>query len=163
MDWILRKYRYSASELQRNDKDGIYYVGRSGVNWNSIIAFVIGMVCSTIAFSKALARTITSGLRSSGEPEHSTSELRSTSERSKATEHSKPEPHTEPEHSTQPEPGSRRPEPGSSGEPQRTEPEHSKRPEHSTWELRSNGCSSSVSDTHIAVGSNERSGNRASR
>jgi NCS1 family nucleobase:cation symporter-1 len=53
MDWIIRRYRYSAAELQRNDKDGIYYVGRTGVNWNSIIAFVVGMVCSTIAFSKA--------------------------------------------------------------------------------------------------------------
>jgi cytosine/uracil/thiamine/allantoin permease len=53
MDWIMRKYRYSASELQRDDKDGIYYVGKSGVNWNSIVAFVVGMVCATIAFSKA--------------------------------------------------------------------------------------------------------------
>jgi purine-cytosine permease-like protein len=53
MDWIMRKYRYSASELQRDDKSGIYYVGRSGVNWNSIVAFVIGMVSATIAFSKA--------------------------------------------------------------------------------------------------------------
>src|SRR5665213_1813507 len=53
MDWIMRKYRYSASELQRDDKSGIYFVGKTGVNWNSIFAFVVGMVCSTIAFSKA--------------------------------------------------------------------------------------------------------------
>jgi len=53
MDWIIRKYRYSASELQRDDKSGIYFVGKTGVNWNSIVAFVVGMVCSTIAFSKA--------------------------------------------------------------------------------------------------------------
>jgi purine-cytosine permease-like protein len=53
MDWMLRKYRYSASELQRDDRDGIYFVGRTGVNWNSIVAFVVGMVCATIAFSKA--------------------------------------------------------------------------------------------------------------
>ena len=53
MDWIMRKYRYSASELQRDDKSGIYFVGKTGVNWNSIVAFVVGMVCSTIAFSKA--------------------------------------------------------------------------------------------------------------
>lgn len=53
MDWIMRKYRYNAAELQRNDKDGLYFVGRSGVNWNSIIAFIVGLVCSTIAFSKA--------------------------------------------------------------------------------------------------------------
>jgi len=29
MDWIIRKYRYSASELQRDDKSGIYFVGKT--------------------------------------------------------------------------------------------------------------------------------------
>jgi len=56
MDWIMRKYRYSASELQRDDKSGIYFVGKTGVNWNSIVAFVVGMVCATVAFSKAPRR-----------------------------------------------------------------------------------------------------------
>jgi len=66
---------------------------------------------------------------------------------------------TETEHS-KPE---RRPEPGSSAEPRHKEPGHSKRPEpeHSTWEPRSNGCSRPVSDKHIAVGSSAPSGNRA--
>ncbi len=27
VDWILRRYRYSAAELQRNDRGSIYYVG----------------------------------------------------------------------------------------------------------------------------------------
>ncbi len=49
----MRKYRYNAAELQRTDKDGLYFTGSTGVNWNAIIAFFVGMVCSTIAFSKA--------------------------------------------------------------------------------------------------------------
>ncbi|MHB2028019.1 MAG: purine-cytosine permease family protein [Acidimicrobiales bacterium] len=53
VDWLMRRYRYSASELQRRDRDGIYYVGRSGVNWSAIIAFVVGMITATLAFSKA--------------------------------------------------------------------------------------------------------------
>jgi nucleobase:cation symporter-1, NCS1 family len=53
IDWIMRKYRYNPAELQRTDKDGLYFNGSTGVNWNAIIAFVVGMVCSTIAFSKA--------------------------------------------------------------------------------------------------------------
>jgi len=53
VDWLLRKYRYSASELQRTDRDGLYFTGSTGVNWNAIIAFVVGMVCATLAFSKA--------------------------------------------------------------------------------------------------------------
>ena len=53
MDWILRRYRYNPAELQRTDRDGIYYGGRSGINWNAIVAFVIGLVASTIAYSKA--------------------------------------------------------------------------------------------------------------
>jgi hypothetical protein len=36
-----------------HDKGGIYFVQAGGVNWNSIVAFVVGMVCATIAFSKA--------------------------------------------------------------------------------------------------------------
>jgi NCS1 family nucleobase:cation symporter-1 len=53
VDWLLRKYRYNASELQRRDNGGLYYVGRTGVNWNAIAAFIVGLVCATLAFSKA--------------------------------------------------------------------------------------------------------------
>jgi purine-cytosine permease-like protein len=53
VDWILRRYRYSPAELQRTDKGGIYFTGSSGVNWNAIVAFVVGVVCATLAFSKA--------------------------------------------------------------------------------------------------------------
>ncbi len=53
MDWILRRYRYSAAELQRTDRDGLYFGGTSGVNWNAVVAFVVGLVSSTIAYSKA--------------------------------------------------------------------------------------------------------------
>ena len=53
VDWLLRKYRYNASELQRNDSGSLYYVGKLGISWNAIIAFVVGLVCATLAFSKA--------------------------------------------------------------------------------------------------------------
>jgi len=53
VDWLLRRYRYSASELQRQDRGSLYYVGRSGINWSAIVAFVVGLVCATLAFSKA--------------------------------------------------------------------------------------------------------------
>jgi NCS1 family nucleobase:cation symporter-1 len=53
VDWIMRRYRYSASELQRTDTDSIYFVGSSGVNWNGVIAFVVGVVAATISYSKA--------------------------------------------------------------------------------------------------------------
>jgi purine-cytosine permease-like protein len=53
VDWILRRYRYNPAELQRTDKGGIYFTGSSGVNWNAIVAFVVGVVCATLAFSKA--------------------------------------------------------------------------------------------------------------
>jgi purine-cytosine permease-like protein len=52
MDWIMRRYRYNPAELQRPDKDGIYYTGSTGINWNAIVAFVVGVVCATLAFSK---------------------------------------------------------------------------------------------------------------
>lgn len=51
-DWILRKYRYDASELQRRDERGLYY-GNDGYNWNALIAFAVGMVAATLGFSKA--------------------------------------------------------------------------------------------------------------
>ena len=53
VDWIMRKYRYNAAELQRTDREGIYFVGSSGVNWNAMIAFVGGVVTATLAYSKA--------------------------------------------------------------------------------------------------------------
>ncbi len=53
IDWIMRRYRYSPAELQRTDRGGIYFVGRTGVNWNAIVAFAIGLVGATLAYSKA--------------------------------------------------------------------------------------------------------------
>jgi NCS1 family nucleobase:cation symporter-1 len=53
VDWLMRKFRYNAAELQRTDKDGLYYVGSTGINWNAIVAFFVGLVTATIAFSKA--------------------------------------------------------------------------------------------------------------
>jgi NCS1 family nucleobase:cation symporter-1 len=51
-DWILRRYRYSPSELQRRDAQGLYF-GHDGYNWNALIAFGVGMVGATLGFSKA--------------------------------------------------------------------------------------------------------------
>jgi len=53
MDWLLRRFRYNAAELQRTDRDGLYFTGSSGINWNGLVAFVVGLVCATTAFSKA--------------------------------------------------------------------------------------------------------------
>ena len=53
MDWLLRKYRYNATELQRTDRDGLYYGGVGGVNWNAVVAFGAGLIAATIAYSKA--------------------------------------------------------------------------------------------------------------
>jgi len=53
VDWLMRKMRYNAAELQRTDSAGIYFVGGAGVNWNAVIAFVVGLVGATTAYSKA--------------------------------------------------------------------------------------------------------------
>ncbi len=53
VDWLMRRFRYNAAELQRQDRGSIYHVGRLGVNWNGVVAFVAGMVCATLAYSKA--------------------------------------------------------------------------------------------------------------
>ncbi|NNN01168.1 MAG: hypothetical protein HKL86_04980 [Acidimicrobiaceae bacterium] len=53
IDWIMRKYRYNAAELQRTDRQGLYFIGSTGVNWNAIVAFVVGLIGATTAFSKA--------------------------------------------------------------------------------------------------------------
>lgn len=52
VDWLLRKRRYDAAELQRTDSGGLYF-GRGGFNYNAIAAFVLGLIASTTAFSKA--------------------------------------------------------------------------------------------------------------
>jgi purine-cytosine permease-like protein len=52
MDWILRKYRYNAAELQKTDKSSLYWAN-GGYNWNAFVAFAVGVVVSTVAYSKA--------------------------------------------------------------------------------------------------------------
>ncbi len=51
-DWLLRKRSYEPLELQRTDKDGRYFANH-GLNWNGLVSFVVGLVCATLAFSKA--------------------------------------------------------------------------------------------------------------
>lgn len=52
-DWIMRKMRYHAAELQRTDSGGLYFVGRTGINWAGIASFVVGLCASMACFSKA--------------------------------------------------------------------------------------------------------------
>ena len=52
VDALLRKNRYNAAELQNTSKGSLYY-GSGGINWNAIIAFVVGVVAATLFFSKA--------------------------------------------------------------------------------------------------------------
>lgn len=52
VDWLLRRYRYNAAELQKTKKGSLYY-GHGGFNWNAIVSFVVGLVLATMAFSKA--------------------------------------------------------------------------------------------------------------
>ena len=52
MDWLLRHRKYDALELQRTDEQGRYFATR-GMNWNGLIAFAVGLVSATLAFSKA--------------------------------------------------------------------------------------------------------------
>lgn len=52
MDWILRRYRYDAAELQKTDQSSIYWA-QGGYNWSALIAFAVGIVASTAGFAKA--------------------------------------------------------------------------------------------------------------
>ncbi|MDH2903002.1 MAG: cytosine permease [Actinomycetota bacterium] len=51
-DWLLRKYRYDASEMQKTTSDSIYW-STSGYNWNALVAFVVGLILATTGYSKA--------------------------------------------------------------------------------------------------------------
>jgi cytosine/uracil/thiamine/allantoin permease len=42
IDWVLRRYRYVPSELQKTGKDGLYWHS-GGVYWPAIIAQLVGM------------------------------------------------------------------------------------------------------------------------
>ena len=52
-DWMMRRFRYNAAELQKTDSSSLYFVGRLGISWTSIVAFIVGLVASTMCFSKA--------------------------------------------------------------------------------------------------------------
>jgi purine-cytosine permease-like protein len=45
VDWILRRYRYSAPDLQRVDKSSIYWRS-SGIHWPGMIAQFLGMIAA---------------------------------------------------------------------------------------------------------------------
>jgi len=50
VDWWMRRSRYVPAELQRTDKDGLYY-RRGGIFWPAIIAQVVGMFAAIEALS----------------------------------------------------------------------------------------------------------------
>jgi purine-cytosine permease-like protein len=45
VDWVLRRYRYVPSELQKTGKDGMYY-RNGGYYWPALIAQLVGMVAA---------------------------------------------------------------------------------------------------------------------
>ncbi|HEX3979596.1 MAG TPA: cytosine permease, partial [Acidimicrobiales bacterium] len=45
VDWVLRRYRYVPSELQKTGKDGLYY-RNGGFYWPALIAQLLGMVAA---------------------------------------------------------------------------------------------------------------------
>ena len=52
VDWLLRGQRYHAGEMQKTTSDSIYWAS-GGYNINAFVAFVVGLVLSTTAYSKA--------------------------------------------------------------------------------------------------------------
>lgn len=50
VDWIMRKYRYVPSELQKTDKTSIYWAN-GGINWSAVAAQLIGMVAALSALN----------------------------------------------------------------------------------------------------------------
>jgi nucleobase:cation symporter-1, NCS1 family len=53
LDWLVRGRRYDADGLRDLGRSSPYFVGRWGVRTSSLVAFVVGIVASTVAFSKA--------------------------------------------------------------------------------------------------------------
>ncbi|MGH8997469.1 MAG: purine-cytosine permease family protein, partial [Acidimicrobiales bacterium] len=50
VDWTMRRFRYVPTELQRTDRDGLYY-GVTGVSWPAVVAQVVGMYAALSALS----------------------------------------------------------------------------------------------------------------
>jgi purine-cytosine permease-like protein len=50
VDWGLRRWRYAPGELQRTDRDGLYWHS-GGVHWPAIVAQLVGMAASMAALS----------------------------------------------------------------------------------------------------------------
>jgi nucleobase:cation symporter-1, NCS1 family len=50
VDWALRRYRYAPAELQRTDRDGLYW-GSGGIRWSAIVAQLLGMLAAIEALS----------------------------------------------------------------------------------------------------------------
>ncbi len=46
VDWLLRKKRYNAAELQKTDSSSLYWAS-GGFNWGAIVAFLVGVVAAT--------------------------------------------------------------------------------------------------------------------
>jgi purine-cytosine permease-like protein len=51
VDWVLRRYRYVPAELQRTDRQGLYW-RNGGIHWPGIIAQVGGGVMSLLCLNE---------------------------------------------------------------------------------------------------------------
>ena len=49
-DWVLRRYRYVPSELQKTDRDSLYWRD-GGVSWPALVAQVVGMFAAISGLS----------------------------------------------------------------------------------------------------------------
>lgn len=50
VDWAMRKFTFVPAELQRTDRDGLYY-GKNGISWPACIAQLVGMYGAIAALS----------------------------------------------------------------------------------------------------------------
>ncbi len=48
VDWVLRRYRYVPSELQRTGRDSLYW-RQGGINWSAVVAQLVGMYAAISA------------------------------------------------------------------------------------------------------------------
>jgi purine-cytosine permease-like protein len=51
VDWILRRFRYVPSELQKTGRDSLYWRGTGGISWPAWVAQVVGMFAAISGLS----------------------------------------------------------------------------------------------------------------
>jgi cytosine/uracil/thiamine/allantoin permease len=51
VDWILRRYRYVPSELQKTGRDSLYWRRSGGIHWPAWVAQIVGMFAAISGLS----------------------------------------------------------------------------------------------------------------